>query len=44
MITFSINHDGDIIVLVDGKVKALAKDCNGYDLVKASLTSVKNKE
>lgn len=30
-ITFSRNHDGDTLVLVDGVVQAIAKDCEGWE-------------
>lgn len=30
-ISFSRNMDGDVLVLVDGEVECLAKDCDGYD-------------
>ena len=33
-ITFSINHDGEVLVLVGGEVQALAKDCEGYEVIK----------
>ena len=34
MISFSYNHDGELLVLLDGKVIARAKDCEGYELIK----------
>ena len=33
-ITFSINHDGEVLVLVGGEVQALAKDREGYEVIK----------
>lgn len=38
-ITFSRNHDGDPLVLVDGKVEAIAKNCDGWDYVKWHVAS-----
>lgn len=32
-ISFSYNHDGDILVLVDGKVECLANTCEGAELL-----------
>lgn len=31
-LSFSRNHDGDMLVLVDNNVIKLAKDCPGFDL------------
>jgi hypothetical protein len=36
-ITFSRNHNGDALVLVDGNVAAIAKECSGYDYVEAHI-------
>lgn len=37
-ISFSRNMDGDVLILVDGEVECLAKDCEGYDLLSAIIT------
>ena len=38
IISFSFNHNGDLLVLVDGEVQAIAKDCEGFDLIEALAT------
>ena len=38
VISFSFNHNGDLLVLVDGEVQAIAKDCEGFDLVQALIS------
>lgn len=41
-ITFSRNHNGDPLVLVNGNVQAVAKDCAGWDYVKAHTLAFSN--
>ncbi len=42
LITFSRNHNGDALVLVDGEVKAVAKSCDGYDYLRDHIIAFDN--
>ena len=34
-VSFSFNHDGDVLVLVNGKVVGLAKECEGFEFIES---------
>ena len=42
-ITFSRNHNGDALVLADGDVVAVAKDCEGYGYIRAHVLAFESK-